>query len=95
MKVLVKNMQSSFCFLYFGVHVFYLTVHLLAFDVNYTLVGRLRPRKGFPTVFQINRRLFCQGVTLNVMNDCSTSFKFLGSVRFLNVFQKKSYVLLC
>lgn len=43
--VLMKNMQSSFCFLYFGVHVFYWTVHMLAFDVNYTLVGRLRPRK--------------------------------------------------
>lgn len=94
MKVLVKNMQSSFCFLYFGVHVFYLTVHMLAFDVNYTLVGRFRPRKGFPTVFQINR-VFCQGVTLNVMNDCSTSFKCLGSVRFLNVLQNKFYILLC
>ncbi len=41
--------------------------------------------------FQITRRLFCQGVTLNVMNDCSISFKCLGSVRFLNVFQNNFY----
>ncbi len=61
-------------------------VHMLAFDVNYMLV------EAQERFFHINRRLVCQGVTLNVMNDCSISFKCLGSVRFLNVFQNIFYV---